>query len=631
MASYKDDAPLSTIHRARAILNELDVLPTEHWFSQELGRCSVKLIASPPLQSLASGGKGANTDYALASAYGEFLERLQNYMIFPLFSYYEFDDSLRQSSGFSYDPAERSLPPCDLPRIIPQTHLRSYRLLDANGEMMDLDRFSFLLTDGHVNLVPFHNLVTETVSFVPFPLSYYLYGSNGMCAGNTPVEALVEGISEIIERYVNRRILIECINPPRVSSESVREFFPEQYEVIHSIEKDREWHIEVRDCSLGLGLPVMAVVLYQQDTGRYFVKLGAHPDLHVALGRALLELFQFRSPASFHDATRFTGLPDAGVVKGSTNLGSIFHNGAGIYPLEFFRSNESYAPAPARFSTSFVSNGDCLEFLVDIADSLGWELLVRDVGYLGFPAFQIVVPGISEINDIQPFDFVHYENQKTSRRVLKHLSTASAALVDTLRSTVELEISLGNGNGNLALMSRLPLSRESLLSKLDYPAILPLLKLRTGRLEPRGPWERAIHEETQQSSLRSAHLSAYLDCRDVYMNLLASGIDHTEAVKIVAKFHSPKVVDLVAQDCREAEACLTKTPQLTCPICEGCSQRNLCGYQDYRDLVKRLKSRHLDYADASGGIGKAGALRSAKSSLVVGETKAFGNHSALSG
>ena len=45
-----------------------------------------------------------------------------------------------------------------------------------------------------------------------------------MCAGNSPEEALVQGLSEIIERVVQRRIFTEKPALPDVPEEYIQQF-----------------------------------------------------------------------------------------------------------------------------------------------------------------------------------------------------------------------------------------------------------------------------------------------------------------------------------------------------------------------------------------------------------------------
>ena len=55
--------------------------------------------------------------------------------------------------------------------------------------------------------IPFTNARNGEVVYFPVNLLDNLYASNGMSAGNSDYEALVQGLSEIIERYVKNEII----------------------------------------------------------------------------------------------------------------------------------------------------------------------------------------------------------------------------------------------------------------------------------------------------------------------------------------------------------------------------------------------------------------------------------------
>lgn len=50
------------------------------------------------------------------------------------------------------------------------------------------------------------------------------YGSNGMSAGNTREEALVQGMSEVVERYVQKRIFSDRPALPDIPEDYLRRF-----------------------------------------------------------------------------------------------------------------------------------------------------------------------------------------------------------------------------------------------------------------------------------------------------------------------------------------------------------------------------------------------------------------------
>jgi ribosomal protein S12 methylthiotransferase accessory factor len=102
------------------------------------------------------------------------------------------------------------------------------------------------------------------------------YGSNGMCAGNTPEEAVVQGISEVLERHVNLEILKKQIVPPTIPAEYIAGHLPQLAAIIEEIEQKSGFKLTFKDCSLGQGSCHRAVC-HRPATQRYLLSSGAHP------------------------------------------------------------------------------------------------------------------------------------------------------------------------------------------------------------------------------------------------------------------------------------------------------------------------------------------------------------------
>lgn len=121
-----------------------------------------------------------------------------------------------------------------------------------------------------------------------------------MCAGNSPEEALVQGLSEIIERVVQRRIFTEKPALPDVPEEYIQQF-PYVYEIIQKLkEQEKEgYYYFIKDCSFGGQYPVAALIVYEKNTGKYGIKLGCHPDFGVAIERTLTEATQGQDLAEY--------------------------------------------------------------------------------------------------------------------------------------------------------------------------------------------------------------------------------------------------------------------------------------------------------------------------------------------
>ena len=233
----------------------------------------------------------------------------------------------------------------------------------------------------------------ETVYF-PSNLIENLYLSNGMSAGNTLDEAVVQCLSEIFERAVKREIIENEIALPDVP-DTVLERFPKLVEGIKGLE-EQGYPVLVKDASLGGQFPVACVTLMNPRTGGVFASFGAHPSLEIALERSLTELLQGRSFEGLNDlpAPTFNQM----AVTEPNNFVEHFIDSSGVVSWRFFSARSEYEFVDWDFSGS---NHEEVNTLFGILSDLGKEAYVAVYDELGAPACRILVPGYSEVYPVE--------------------------------------------------------------------------------------------------------------------------------------------------------------------------------------------------------------------------------------
>ena len=219
------DAPLETsISRFREILNKLNIEVVEKdWLNPLPNIFSVHIaIASCPC--IYSNGKGSSKLAALASAYGELFERLATHMEFS--DYFLGLENANDKFVHFEDEKWTKIDPENpqIPNDILNANLRHF-YCEANNvnleDLVDLQSSSF---DRGVCSLPFVNARNGEKVYFPINILDNLYGSNGMSAGNTEYEALVQGLSEIIERYVKRQIIAKGISLPQIPADVINKY-----------------------------------------------------------------------------------------------------------------------------------------------------------------------------------------------------------------------------------------------------------------------------------------------------------------------------------------------------------------------------------------------------------------------
>lgn len=340
-----------------------------------------------------TNGKGSTKESALASALGEYIERLSNNHFYAG-TFWGEDIA---NAAFVHYPNERWFK-AGTDDVLPVEILDEYCLKIFNPEG-DL-RGSHLIDTNSGNAqrgicsLPYVRQSDGKTIYFPTNLVENLYVSNGMSAGNTLAEAQVQCLSEIFERAVKREILEGEIALPEVPQEVLAKY-PAILAGIRGLE-EQGFPVLVKDASLGGVYPVMCVTLMNPRTGGVFASFGAHPSLEVALERSLTELLQGRSLEGLNDLPPPTFASEA--VTEPNNFVEHFIDSSGIVSWRFFSTKSDYDFVEWDFSGHGEnSNAQEATTLFGILKDLGKESYVAVYDQLGATACRILVPGYSEV------------------------------------------------------------------------------------------------------------------------------------------------------------------------------------------------------------------------------------------
>lgn len=340
-----------------------------------------------------TNGKGSTKESALASALGEFIERLNcNFFYNDQF----WGQDIAQAEFVHY-PDEKWFKP-GLDGALPTEILDEYTLDIYNPDDELLGTHLFDTNSGNtergVCSLPFVRQSDGETVYFPSNLIENLYLSNGMSAGNTLVEAQVQCLSEIFERAVKREILEGEMTLPDVPQEVLAKY-PQIVAGIQGLE-EQGFPVLVKDASLGGKYPVMCVTLMNPRTGGVFASFGAHPSLEVALERSLTELLQGRSFEGLNDLPKPTFSSNA--VTEPNNFVEHFIDSSGLVSWRFFSAQADYEFVEWDFSGQGEnSNADEAKALFGILEEMGKEVYMAVYQHLGATACRILVPGYSEI------------------------------------------------------------------------------------------------------------------------------------------------------------------------------------------------------------------------------------------
>ena len=340
-----------------------------------------------------TNGKGATKESALASALGEFIERLNC----NFFYNDQFWGEEIANAPFVHYPEEQWFQPGPNGEL-PSEILDEYTLEIYNPDEELLGTHLYDTNSGNTKRgicsLPFVRQSDKETVYFPSNLIENLYLSNGMSAGNTLAEAQVQCLSEIFERAVKREILEGELTLPDVPAEFLAQY-PSIVAGIQGLE-EQGFPVLVKDASLGGEFPVMCVTLMNPRTGGVFASFGAHPNMEVAIERSLTELLQGRSFEGLNDLPKPTFSSNA--VTEPNNFVEHFIDSSGVVSWRFFSAKSDYEFVEWDFACEGENaNQESADALFAILEEMGKEVYMAVYEHLGATACRILVPDYSEI------------------------------------------------------------------------------------------------------------------------------------------------------------------------------------------------------------------------------------------
>lgn len=245
---YKEVLPEKTVEKLKGLLKQLGIEVEEKWIdASSVGTYSLRVCVKGT--NIGQNGKGMTKEFAMASGYAEFFERFQNGMFrFRL-------EKPTKELPFTYAPDERTL---SVEKLMNKENSFLDNIVEANGHGKDtkeeqikyikhvLNQDTILVEKEDYLSLPYYSVKNSNITYVPERLFSYTCNSNGMCAGNSKEEALIEGLSEIFERYAGIEIFKRKLTLPEIP-ESYIDKFPKVKQMVEKLKKNEKYYFRLVD------------------------------------------------------------------------------------------------------------------------------------------------------------------------------------------------------------------------------------------------------------------------------------------------------------------------------------------------------------------------------------------------
>ncbi len=587
---FKDALPSDTVYKIRSILYELGIQTVDTWLDTGIEGCYA-LRVSITGTSMASNGKGTDPVYALASAYAELIERMQNDILYIG----DLSDDAITHAGFLVAPDEKY---CSYREIAEMDNAMLHHVMlitmgyipDPNSDAIVkfIKNWTVFNPPGDPSsavTIPFYSVKKKNIQYLLYDMYSSIYGSNGMCAGNTPEEALVQGLSEIIERHVNKKLITERITPPTIPDNYLLKY-PGLYRIIQTIRQNRRYKVVVKDCSLGKKYPVVGTMIIDTHKGTFGMKLGVHPSFRIALERTLTEAFQGRNIESFTRSCRIDFANE--LINHRDNAVNIAKVGIGLYPAALLSNEFSYKFTPF-MDEQVRSNKVMLQGMINLLIDQGYDLLVRDVSFLGFPSYQVIVPGFSEM---YPVDLTRAKELKTYTALSKTIGNFDQATNEELERIVRYvrfkEFSLLE-NQMHQIIGR-PLVKELPGGKAQVDFLMALCLYKLGKLNEACRVLRSV--ATNHDGVEGEQYY-YYNCMADYTKAKSAGIIQEEIQVMLQQIYPQEIAQKVSYQLHELEQVFKRIyPKFSCWDCANCQAGEYCCYKETEKVLKVLKERY---------------------------------------
>ena len=419
---YKEVEPEETVKRLKNLLNKIGIEVDEKWSNESsVGTYSLRIAIKGT--DIGQNGKGMTKEFAMASSYAEFFERFQN----GVFRFRM--EKPTKDLPFSNAPDEKHLSVEEAMKgnnsffeYIIKENGKANRTKEEKIEYIKqiLNEKSDLVEKEDYLYLPYYSVKNKDIEYVPDRLFSYLYDTNGMCAGNSKEEALIEGLSEILERYAGTKMVKERITLPEIPMEYI-EKFPKVKKMVEKLNKNTEYYFRLVDCSFGGKYPVAGLYILEKNTGKFGFRLGAHPDYGIAMERCFTEAAQGRDIYEYAETSIFDFYEGEKSEERNVTDYIFTHFSTAPYQVIGPKPEFEFTEMP---DVSNLDNKTILKNLVKTILEDGKDILVRDVSVLGFPAFSIAIPGMSE----ETFDpkASHFNLFITMQSLMKNISNITS-------------------------------------------------------------------------------------------------------------------------------------------------------------------------------------------------------------
>lgn len=550
----KDCDPKQTVNKIKNILKKNNIKVKESKIINIDNSIYSTRVELRDIPGMGTNGKGVSREFALASAYAEFMERLQSkFLLKSNFLNKEIKKSFSDEIYLEYEEFEKKFP-----YIKNNKHIRE--IVKNNAEYRYYTKFYDIYNNRYIDL--------------PIKLINLLTHSNGLCSGNSKEEALVQGICEILERYCYREILFKEIPLPSIKIDNIEEY--STFKQLRELQR-LGFVYSIKDCSLNKQYPVVGLLIYDKNKEKYIFTIGSDPDFNIALQRCITEAFQGLEVNEIEKKMKPVNNNYQKMKEKYNNTFKqdnwlkCYSSNSGIHPISFFDDKLEVNLKLLPFF-KVEDNNEALEVILERLKEKKLKLYIKDYSYLGFDTYKVYIPSLSEIEELDDITFKVSRDMQTIRSIYFNICQIKDINGNYTFETLFEELAQNIKYNDFVLPNNIFNVNTYIQGdylKLNYTYILIIELLLSKQYNK----VIKIIEERLKNSKINNYEREYLD------SIKKLILKKTEKDTINKKFK--KDVEFLLN---HTEKYLENLKAPTCPNCNICNCRSSCKYRKWRAI-----------------------------------------------
>lgn len=445
-------------------------------------------------------------------------------------------------------------------------------LVDDKNELDSIvNSFCF---ENKIICSPYYNINNKKEVYLPCEIIDYVCGTNGLCAGNTSDEAILQGVCEILERYAMKEIFCSHVTPPDIPIE----FFEDSYvyKLIQNL--PQKYKVFIKDASLGLQLPVICLCVIDTTNNTYGVSFGSEPSPSIALERCFTEMYQGGIDSWFRPLKLYENIDSVNEYKNQ------FKYSRGYLPKSFFALKPSYDFQNFYHESKANNKKDLQLIIIDIVKKANRNIYIQDLSYLGFPTYRVYIPGWSEIQKLTLRVSTTKIKLNGIRSLLSRIELLSIdEILELLTSLEEIGPLKSNFYNDILFYN----SHED-LNELQFHLLLAMLNYKASRIND-------AYNHFDKFYISSNVDNIYYTVIHNYLSLLREEHSLEEISDYLLRYYNEDIVKNVIDDLKDPLQIFRYYLLPTCLDCNTCKIQDSCILNEIVDMNDHLTKKFEEY------------------------------------